>query len=445
MALNGTMVKIETVTVGSGGAANIEFTNIPQTYTDLVLVSSTRSSSGTVNFRVSFNGSTTGYSSKLLYGNGSSAASENNAVTTAIDYSNYANASTETASTFSNNQVYIPNYAGSTNKSVSVDTVRENNATAALVGMTAGLWSNTAAITSIKIDGGTNFAQYSTATLYGISKTTAQIKATGGMVYDDASYVYHLFTSSGTFTPSQALTADVLVVAGGGGAGVYAGGGGGGGGVITFTNQSLSATGYTCTVGAGGAKSPADGTASSPGANSSFGALTVAVGGGGGGGKSTTPSFAGQNGGSGGGGGGKDGTAGGTTTQTGTGATNFYGNNGGQGVAYAGAGGGGAGAAAATAIVNGAASGGIGKYDSLINAMGAATSTGELSGGNYYFSGGGAGYAGSGISTYALGGGGGANRSENGIANTGGGGGLTNTTGIQGNGGSGIVIVRYAK
>jgi hypothetical protein len=29
---------IETVTVGSGGAANIEFTSIPQTYTDLKLV-----------------------------------------------------------------------------------------------------------------------------------------------------------------------------------------------------------------------------------------------------------------------------------------------------------------------------------------------------------------------------------------------------------------------
>ena len=165
-----TYKKIASVTVGAGGAANIEFTSIPGTYTDLVLLSSTRGVSGTVNYRVSFNGSTTGYTSKLLYGDGSSAASVNNAVTTAIDYSNYANASTETASTFSNNQVYIPNYAGSNNKSVSIETVRENNATAALVGMTAGLWSNTAAITSIKIDGGTNYAQYSTATLYGILK-----------------------------------------------------------------------------------------------------------------------------------------------------------------------------------------------------------------------------------------------------------------------------------
>jgi len=33
-----TLKKIQTVTVGSGGAASIEFTSIPQTYTDLKLV-----------------------------------------------------------------------------------------------------------------------------------------------------------------------------------------------------------------------------------------------------------------------------------------------------------------------------------------------------------------------------------------------------------------------
>ena len=41
--LNGTMTPIQTVTVGSGGAANITFSNIPQTYTDLVIKISARS------------------------------------------------------------------------------------------------------------------------------------------------------------------------------------------------------------------------------------------------------------------------------------------------------------------------------------------------------------------------------------------------------------------
>ena len=78
-----------------------------------------------------------------------------------------------TANTFANGEFYIPNYAGSTNKSVSADGVTENNATAARATLTAGLWSNTAAInqiTLLPIAGGT-FAQYSTATLYGISNS----------------------------------------------------------------------------------------------------------------------------------------------------------------------------------------------------------------------------------------------------------------------------------
>jgi hypothetical protein len=78
-----------------------------------------------------------------------------------------------TSSTFGNGELYIPNYAGSTNKSYSADSVAETNATATFMYLTAGLWSNTAAINSITMtpQGGSNFVQYTTATLYGISKS----------------------------------------------------------------------------------------------------------------------------------------------------------------------------------------------------------------------------------------------------------------------------------
>jgi hypothetical protein len=76
-----------------------------------------------------------------------------------------------TASTFSNIEIYIPNYAGSTNKSFSIDAVGENNATAAYAGLVAGLWSTSSAITAISIASTTLFAEFSTATLYGISNT----------------------------------------------------------------------------------------------------------------------------------------------------------------------------------------------------------------------------------------------------------------------------------
>ena len=164
-----TFTKIASVTVGSGGASSIDFTSIPSTYTDLVLKLSGRSTANDNWANISFNGSTASFSSRGLYGDGSSAGSysrSDNVNTIAND------SSTSTASTFSNGEIYIPNYAGSNNKSYSVDSVTENNATAALTSLVAGLRSNTAAITSITLTpNGGNFAQYSTATLYGINKS----------------------------------------------------------------------------------------------------------------------------------------------------------------------------------------------------------------------------------------------------------------------------------
>ena len=165
---------IATVTVGSGGAANIEFTSIPATYTDILVKYSLRGSDAAnyINNRISFNSSTSGYSSKLLYGDGSAAGSANNSVTTAVDFSAYSTGTSATASTFSSGEAYIPNYAGSNNKSLSVDHITENNATGVITALTAGLLSNSAAITSLKITPGSGtFAQYSTATLYGIKNS----------------------------------------------------------------------------------------------------------------------------------------------------------------------------------------------------------------------------------------------------------------------------------
>lgn len=175
-----TYIKIAAVTVGAAGAANIDFTSIPGTYTDLLVkfsLRSTASDSGGSNpsdARLSFNNSTSGYSEIMLYTD--NATSANGASTSGSGFFNWAgtqNSNSNTANAFSNCEVYIPNYAGSANKSVSSDAIRENNATGGIqMRLFAGLWSNSAAITSVKLapDYG-NFAQYSTATLYGISKS----------------------------------------------------------------------------------------------------------------------------------------------------------------------------------------------------------------------------------------------------------------------------------
>jgi hypothetical protein len=165
-----TYTLISSVTVGSGGAATIGFTSIPSTYTDLVLKTSLRTDRALEIDAILFtlNASTSNFTGRRLFGDGSSATSDT--VTRIILI---ANAATGTSNTFSNNEVYIPNYAGATNKSYSVDGVAENNTTFARADLTAGLWSDTSAITSITLtpNNGPNFVQYSTAYLYGISSS----------------------------------------------------------------------------------------------------------------------------------------------------------------------------------------------------------------------------------------------------------------------------------
>ena len=162
------LFKIASTTVGSAGASSIDFSSIPQGYIDLVLKISVRFSGGALDaINVKFNNSTLNLSSRRLQGSGSTAASATYASNVFIGN---APGPSETANTFTNSEMYIPNYTSSNYKSTSVDAVTENNATTAYTTLDAGLWSNTAAINQITLVpySGTNFAQYSTATLYGI-------------------------------------------------------------------------------------------------------------------------------------------------------------------------------------------------------------------------------------------------------------------------------------
>jgi hypothetical protein len=170
-----TFTKIAAVTVGSGGAANIEFTSIPSTYTDLVIKLSARTNRSAIEeaIDIQFNSSGgTAYSSRRLYGTGSVAASDSGSSQAFTEFYS-VNGGTSTGSTFGNAEIYIPNYAGSNNKSLSTDAVTENNATAVTTGLQAGLWANSAAITSIKLTPASagSLQQYSTATLYGIKNS----------------------------------------------------------------------------------------------------------------------------------------------------------------------------------------------------------------------------------------------------------------------------------
>lgn len=170
---------IQTVTVGSGGAASIAFTSIPQTYTDLQLLVSARSNRTTADapdddILARFNSSTSNYSVRALRGDGSAAASVTGSPNTALSRMTMPSSSViSTANVFGSLSMYIPNYTSANQKSVSIDVVMEANFTFSYMFLIAGLWADTSAITNIGLTpaSGPLFVQYSSASLYGISKT----------------------------------------------------------------------------------------------------------------------------------------------------------------------------------------------------------------------------------------------------------------------------------
>ena len=166
---------IASSTVGAGGALTIDFSSIPSTFTDLCVLVSARNAldvQGDMGLRLNAN-SGANYSRRTLLGTGTGAASGSSSGDTLLTRAGVATGTDCTASTFCNSTIYIPNYAGSTNKSISIDSVTENNATLAYAQMVAGLWSQTAAINQITLYVNSanllnTFAQYSTAYLYGV-------------------------------------------------------------------------------------------------------------------------------------------------------------------------------------------------------------------------------------------------------------------------------------
>lgn len=441
---NTTYVALKTTTV-STSVTSVTLSSIPQDYTDLVLVITSKNANSTNQPYIQFNSdtglSTTNYSTiSGRYDSGGTSASGKHSNN--IGWYPVPGPGVGTTGKFQTWKVHIQNYSSSTllktglsqfGNSVSYTTINSH------------LWRGTPApITSITItaeSGAGDIAIGSTFTVYGIKSENIAVaaKATGGYITSDSTYVYHTFIDTNSFTPTTTLSADILKIGGGGGCGANWGSGGGAGGVLLNSSVSLvGSTAYTVTVGGGGAGSSTGSGSNGADSNVTGGALSL------------TPAYGGGYGAGNGSANGGNGGSGGGASYSGTGGTavSGQGNKGGDASpSPSTACGGGAGTAAVqnTSTFSGGVNPGIGT--TAYSAWSLATGIGEYTQNNWYIAGGGA--DGQGGSTRNGWGGGGRNLTNvtgggNGKASTGGGGGA-NGGGYASAGGSGAVIIRYLK
>jgi hypothetical protein len=355
--------------------------------------------------------------------------------------------------------VFGSNVYTSGTKLTTATTIRDRNLTAATTIPTTSV--NAAYITQYFTDGTYAFNDFQVtnfSTLLNIQPASGGT-ITGPVSIGGVTYFVHVFTTSGTFTTTNDISCDILVVGGGGGAAGYQSGGAGAGGLVFVPNFSVSPGTTTVTIGNGGVGVSAGVPYGNPGQNTTFGTLLTAVGGARGVG--TNNSTAGEPGGSGSGAcvgiGNTANQAGGAATQpTQAGNSGIFGRGfagGGNSNGSWPGGGGGSGGVGVTGTAINVAKGGVGLFTVTVNSVVYnfatifnTTSYGQLSGGNIYFAGGGSGGYG-GTTNLGGGGNGGGNFSggTSGLANTGGGaGGAGNGFGgTNASGGSGIVMLRY--
>lgn len=167
----GAFESIATVTVGSGGASSIEFTSIPGGFQHLqIRMIGRTTNSGSTRHRLRINGDTTSssYSAHLLEGEGV-AASASGAANFGKAIGSGVSSSTDTANVFVASVIDILDYAStSKNKTVRAISGSDTNG-AGTIGIWSSGWFSTSAVTSLLLywDSG-NFAQHSTAALYGL-------------------------------------------------------------------------------------------------------------------------------------------------------------------------------------------------------------------------------------------------------------------------------------
>lgn len=162
------MQLIETIILTSATAA-IEFTGIPQDATDLLLRATLRNSAGNSLHYLELNGDTTSgnYVSRMATANG-----QNTYAYTLNKNMILTTYSPDTANTFGNQSIYLHDYANSSNyQAISIEFANENYGTYVTGnGFADGVWTNTAAVTSLKLLAQDSWVAGSSVSLYKITR-----------------------------------------------------------------------------------------------------------------------------------------------------------------------------------------------------------------------------------------------------------------------------------
>ena len=169
---------IDHTEIGGGGAASWNVTSIPASYDHLYIKASLRMSNSNedCDMKIRFNGDTgTNYSATTLLAYSTTVQTFRQTGQTGITYLS-TNGDNSTADTFGNMEIWIPHYSNTANyKQVSSRHCVEGATTSDFdwrEGVTAGMWSSTAAIDEITLLDAAAYdtlMQYSTVTLYGVT------------------------------------------------------------------------------------------------------------------------------------------------------------------------------------------------------------------------------------------------------------------------------------
>jgi hypothetical protein len=169
---DGAYDSLATVTVGSGGAASVEFAGIPNTYKHLQIrgIGRDTQASGAHSLRLQLNSDTgSNYTYHAVIGDGSTASA--GALTAQpTQYPGFLIGTSGATGVFSASIIDILDYANTSKNKVTRTLSGVDNNGSGNIGLFSGMWLNVAAITSITLlpAASTNFAQHSQFSLYGV-------------------------------------------------------------------------------------------------------------------------------------------------------------------------------------------------------------------------------------------------------------------------------------